>query len=93
VLRPLAAVTRRVVVTRSLANARAEPPERLAQRWRSLAPAAEVDVAHDPGAALRAALGATDDGDLVLVAGSLFLVGEVRTLLGGGRPSTAVRWQ
>lgn len=56
---------------------RSAPPEELAALAHTLiAPGAGVEVAPDPEIALEAALAAARSTDLVLVTGSLFLVGE-----------------
>ena len=55
---------------------RALAAEALAERWRTLVPGTAVEVVDDVGAALDRALG-TDSGPIV-VAGSLYLVGEAR---------------
>jgi len=52
-----------------------------------------VVEAADTAAALEAARRLTQPGELVLVAGSLFLVGEARTLLRGGTLEGRERWQ
>jgi dihydrofolate synthase/folylpolyglutamate synthase len=69
-----------VVATRSR-NERSLPPEELA----ALAPAAgpAIQVAPDPAAALAAARAAVGPGGLVVVAGSIFVVGELRASLLG----------
>jgi folylpolyglutamate synthase/dihydropteroate synthase len=55
---------------------RALPAAELAARWKAAAPDRTVPMRPDPGAALDAAL-STGSGPVV-VAGSLYLVGEVR---------------
>ncbi|CAN5825836.1 folylpolyglutamate synthase/dihydrofolate synthase family protein [soil metagenome] len=93
ILDPLVAVAKRVVVTHAVTSARALEPTEIARRLAGIAPALTVDVRSDAESAVRRAEGVTRDGDLVLVAGSLFLVGEVRTLLRGARPESGRRWQ
>lgn len=67
------------IVATSLDVARAMPADVLASRWRALAPGHLVEAIPDPGAALGRAL-AVAPGP-VIVAGSLYLVGEVRRRL------------
>lgn len=67
------------VIATQLDVPRALPAADLAERWRSLAPGTEVSVVADPEAALEAAIGSADG--LVVVAGSLYLVGLARGLL------------
>jgi dihydrofolate synthase/folylpolyglutamate synthase len=67
------------VVCTALAAPRALPAEELAARWRALSEGITVRVEPDPGAALDLAL-ASGAGVLV-VAGSLYLVGAVRARL------------
>ncbi len=68
----------RVIATR-VEGERALPAEALAARWRALVPGVRVEAVPEPAAALGAALaGATGP---VVVAGSLYLVGEIRALL------------
>jgi dihydrofolate synthase / folylpolyglutamate synthase len=93
VIEPLRSVAAQVVLTRAVASARASRPEDLGDLWRALAPGVPQEPAPDPAAAIVAATAASREGDLIVVAGSLFLVGEVRGLLRGERPQTAVRWQ
>lgn len=52
-----------------------------------------VAVEADPAAAIRAALDVTPPDGTVVVAGSLFLVGEVRALLSGEATEGYERWQ
>jgi dihydrofolate synthase/folylpolyglutamate synthase len=81
IVRQLAGAFGRVVVTRFLANPRAMDPEELATLAR-LETGIEVAVEPTPAAAWRnAAAGARCAGGVVVVAGSLFLAGEVRRLL------------
>jgi dihydrofolate synthase / folylpolyglutamate synthase len=91
IARALVGRVRRVIVTRAGSSARARDPEDLAGVWRR--EGADVVVVGDPEGALAAAEGASAPGELVVVAGSLFLVGEVRTMLHGGTPAGAPRWQ
>jgi dihydrofolate synthase/folylpolyglutamate synthase len=65
----------RIIATR-VDLARAMPAEALAERWRALAPGVRVEAVADVGLALDRAL-ETATGPIV-VAGSLFLVGEAR---------------
>ncbi|HZW27154.1 MAG TPA: Mur ligase family protein [Trueperaceae bacterium] len=90
VLRPLARVARTVVATRS--SPRGAPQGAVAAAARR-AGAAAVREAPDAAAALRLARQFTRAGEAVLVAGSLFLVGEARSLLLGAAPEGRERWQ
>jgi dihydrofolate synthase / folylpolyglutamate synthase len=71
------------VVCTAVAAPRALDPEMLADRWRALAPGCRVVTAPDPVTALDAALNAAPatSGGPVVVAGSLYLVGDVRARL------------
>lgn len=92
VLGALTPVARRLVLTHAANSPRALAPDDLAASAPpGLGP--RPLVAEDPAAALRAALGHTRPGDTVLVAGSLFLVGEVRDLLTGAAGEGRPRWQ
>jgi dihydrofolate synthase/folylpolyglutamate synthase len=64
-----------IIATR-VALPRALPAEELAERWRALVPSVRVDAVADAGVALERAL-ARGSGPIV-VAGSLYLVGEAR---------------
>lgn len=83
----LAPRARRLVVTAASNSPRAVPASDLAA-WLPGAVAAP-----GVGAALRAALDLSAPGDTVVVAGSLFLVGEARDLLSGAVPERRQRWQ
>jgi dihydrofolate synthase / folylpolyglutamate synthase len=63
----------RVIVTRP-SNARAANPEELAARISALAPALPIDVVVSPHDAVKSA---TKDSSLVVIAGSIFLLGDV----------------
>jgi dihydrofolate synthase/folylpolyglutamate synthase len=77
ILSALAPAVSRVITTRS-GNARSIPPEALADLARSLG--LDATAAPDPRAALELA---RRRGSLILVAGSIFLVGELRAHLLG----------
>jgi dihydrofolate synthase/folylpolyglutamate synthase len=77
-LRALAGVTRRLHLV-APASARARPPAELAVQARALG--LEADVHGGVGEALACARAAAAGGPVV-VAGSLYLVGEARALLG-----------
>ncbi len=67
-----------VVVTRARLSPRSASPEKLAAYW-----SVPTFVADTPRAALDTAHARTRSGEVVVVAGSLYLVGEVRPLLLG----------
>ena len=71
----------RLVVACEPPSPRALPAEEVAAAARSLGVAA--DEAPSPAAALQAALTAAREDELVLVTGSLYLVGAIRALLAG----------
>jgi dihydrofolate synthase/folylpolyglutamate synthase len=68
----------RVIATEA-GGGRALPAERLAQRWRAMAPGVEASAVPDAEAALEQALDHSEG--LVVVAGSLYLVGFARARL------------
>ena len=75
--------TARVVAT-AVDAPRALPAADLAERWRALVPDAAVEASFTPDAALQRALrgaGGAGPAGPVVVAGSLYLVGEVRSRL------------
>ncbi len=75
----LAPVVSQVIVTRAVLSPRAALPETLAELWTPYAPS--VYVTDNPAEALKEALFYTAPGAVVAVAGSLYLVGEIRPLL------------
>ncbi|HET8984854.1 MAG TPA: folylpolyglutamate synthase/dihydrofolate synthase family protein [Trueperaceae bacterium] len=99
-LGPLVQVAPTVVVTRSALSPRATEPTRLAelvveaQVGAGLEPRKlEVITIGDPAEALAVALDLAPPGGTIVVAGSLFLVGEMRTLLLDEQGEQAERWQ
>ena len=74
----LAPVTAHAVLTRAELSPRAASPEALAALW-----PVPTTLAKTPGEALEHALALTSPGGVIVVAGSLYLVGEVRPLLLG----------
>ncbi len=92
VLAPLVGLSRTVIATRASNSPRALEPGVIADVARALG-AVDVHEAAEPASALGVARRLTEDGELVLVAGSLFLVGEVRGLLRGAPPEGRQRWQ
>lgn len=80
IVAPLVAGAREVVVTRSRQD-RAMSPEELAGAVRRARPDLEPLSASTTAEALRCACARASAGDLVLVAGSLFVVGEAREQL------------
>ncbi len=87
VVEALAGVADRVVATRASSSPRAMPPEDLGRVVGADA------VADDPTEALRLAMRWAGEGATVAIAGSLFLVGEVRALASGERTDAGERWQ
>ena len=71
-------VTKEVVLTRSSLSPRAAEPEELKAYWR-----VPTVLSEGPAEAVERALERTQPGEVVLVAGSLYLIGEVRPLLLG----------
>ena len=81
---PAASSLRRHIVLTHLDNPRAAGMEDLVAAARALGiPAAQV--AHDPAAALALARSVTPAGGLIVVTGSIYLVGAVRQLVGAVR--------
>lgn len=76
-LRALAEVADEVVFTR-VAMERSADPKLLAQK---LAPAIPHRIIPESGAAVRTLIDEANDDDLIVVAGSLYLLGEVRPVL------------
>lgn len=106
VLAPLVPLARRVIATRAVHSPRALAPERLAdvatslsssEGERSAGPGAGVSGSvrayADPTTALVAARDWTPVGGTIVVAGSLFLVGEARSWLSGEAGERYERWQ
>jgi len=90
----LADVAPRLVATRALRSPRSAAPEALAARLRALGvEPGRVAVAAAPEAALSLIERGTEAGATIVVAGSLFLVAEVRALLRGGEVEAFERWQ
>jgi dihydrofolate synthase/folylpolyglutamate synthase len=89
-LRTLAPYFDRVICTRSQSERAAAPEELAALVEKTRRGARRVDCIEDPSAALEAARSdvAATPGGMVVVAGSIFLVGSLRShILGGGRAS------
>lgn len=84
----LAGLAPQVLATRSLLSPRAVPPEQLLPQLPPLSQAAR-----SPEEALDLAVSRTQPGELIVVAGSLYLLGEVRPLLSGQTPGGFERWQ
>lgn len=83
----LTGMAERVIATRAASSPRALAP-------RELAPIIDADAtAEQPSDALELALRWAVPGETVVVAGSLFLVGEVRALLLGAPLESGERWQ
>jgi dihydrofolate synthase/folylpolyglutamate synthase len=92
VVSELAELAPRVITTRAGLSARALEADSLAAGFRA-AGAGQVSTADGPGQALGLALELTDRNDTIVVAGSLYLIGEVRPLLEGGEAERFERWQ
>jgi dihydrofolate synthase/folylpolyglutamate synthase len=86
VLEALAASAHALHVTRAR-HERAADPSELAEQARALSPKLAVSVEADLASALSAALAEARPDDLVLVTGSLFLVGEALVWWDRSRPS------
>lgn len=82
-----------LLVTRAVNSPRALDPHDLLTAASAAAPAAVVTALDDPAAALAESLELSSPGDVLVVAGSLFLVGEFRSLLRGEVPDGVQRWQ
>lgn len=80
VLQALEPLASRVILTRAALSPRAASPERLERALSGGAYLTET-----PEAAVELALDLTGPGELVVVAGSLYLIGEIRPLLLGRR--------
>ena len=95
----LAPVVSQVIVTRAALSPRAASPETLAELWTPYAPSAyqsayqSVYVADNPAEALAEALVHTAPGAVVVVAGSLYLIGEIRPLLLNAEAEVWLRYQ
>lgn len=81
--RVLSSVSSRVILTKSVLSPRAASPEALASNFQ------EVSITQSPQAALDAVTGEP----LVLICGSLYLIGEIRPLLTGEKSGSYERWQ
>ncbi len=77
-----------VIVTRSELSPRAVEPAALLELLPAL-----TQVADTPAAAISRAISSTKPAELVVVAGSLYLLGEIRPLLTGQRREDYARWQ
>lgn len=91
VLAELAPLARTVVLTHAVRSPRAMDPAAIAAE---LPPGVSAPlVAADPERALELALASAGPGETVLVAGSLFLVGEARDVIVGGPVEDRLRLQ
>lgn len=79
-LRVLAPHFTHAYLTRFTSNPRSAPPEELAEQLRAVAPL-DHSVYASPADALHAALAQAGPNDLICVTGSVFLAGELRSLL------------
>ena len=86
VLEPLVKIARHVIFTRSQLNPRAESPGLLAELF-------DGEAVPELRGALSRALERSPPDGLILVAGSLYLVGEVRPILLGAGGEGLERWQ
>ena len=101
-LEVLATLAPRFVATRATGSPRSAVPEEVAARLRRAGvPSDRVRVAPDVAAALPSAAEWAEEGraaadveaPTLVVAGSLFLVGEARAWLRGREPEAFERWQ
>lgn len=88
---PLAGAARAVVATRAARSPRAAAPAAVAEAVGAAAPV--LAVCEHPDDGWREALTATPAGGTLLVAGSLYLVGEIRTVLRGVAAEPYERYQ
>lgn len=88
IVAPLRDVTKHAVLTRASSSRRALPPEELARHWHG-----DITLAATPDAAVQAAVAATSPEDVIVVAGSLYLLGEIRPMLLGAAKETFERLQ
>ncbi len=88
VVAALAPVASDVTLTRATLSPRATSPDTLRSLW-----TLPTHIAATPQEALTSVLSRTAPGDVIAVAGSLYLIGEVRPLLLGERPETWARYQ
>jgi len=79
---------RDVIVTRAALSPRALPTDELARLW-----SRPTHTCDTPEAAIQAALEHTQIGEVIVVAGSLYLIGEVRPRLLGETLEHWERWQ
>lgn len=84
----LAPLVRLVVLTRPRLGVRASDPAELARLW-----SRPALLAATPEQALKLAVAETELGETVIVAGSLYLIGEIRPLLTGEPLEPFERWQ
>ncbi len=87
----LAPAASQVIVTRAALSPRAAAPETLAELW--LPYAYPVHRADMPKDALEQGLAHTPQGAVIAVAGSLYLIGEMRPLLLAEETEPWARWQ
>lgn len=80
ILKDLVAPCKRVIATQPKID-RALPVDRVAEVARSLT--AQVEVVADVGDAVRHAIRTSRQGDVICIAGSLYVVGEAKTALAG----------
>ncbi|HLR46979.1 MAG TPA: cyanophycin synthetase, partial [Deinococcales bacterium] len=92
IARELAGVAPFIIATRSLLSPRALEPEETARLFEEAGVAAAA-TAPDPDRALQLAREASKPAELVVAAGSLYLLGELRPLFSGGRAGPYGRWQ
>lgn len=92
-LRELAGLAPNVVFTRAVNSPRSADPEELSRLWAQAGAPGARAVRQAPSEALELALELGGAGGSVVVAGSLFLVAEVRNLLEGEEGEPYQRWQ
>lgn len=88
IVRELEDLAPTVIVTRSELSPRAVEPAALLELLPAL-----TQVADTPASAVNRAISSTKPAELVVVAGSLYLLGEIRPLLTGQRREDYARWQ
>lgn len=84
----LSSIAEHVIVTAAALSGRAARPAELRTGF-----GLSAETAADPKRAVARALELTEAGDVIVVAGSLYLIGEIRPLLTGEAQEKYERWQ